>query len=90
MKRIDEVSRDADDSSTASVMQHVPRVCFLADIVSSRQAARNRRTGEAAGLCWTIAHEIGIKHAEPFALWLMDLTDGEERPGAGGLRQEAG
>ena len=89
MKRIDEVSRDADDSSTASVMQHVPRVCFLADIVSSRQAARNRRTGEAAGLCWTITHDIGIEHAEPYALWLMGLTDGEERPGAGGLRQEA-
>ncbi len=47
MKRIDEVSRNAGDSSTGSVMQHVPRVGLLAGIVSSWQAARNRRAVEA-------------------------------------------
>ena len=76
-KRICEVCREAGDASTGNVIQHLPRVCFLAGIVSAWHMARNRRVVEAAGLYWTITHEIGIEHAEQYALWLMGLTDGE-------------
>jgi hypothetical protein len=79
-KRICEVCREAGDGSTASVMRHVPRICFLAGIVSSWHMARNRNAVHALGLYWTITHEIGIEHAEQYALFLMGLDDGRGTP----------